>query len=647
MKKSKVSLQTNKSYGYFSNLLFNIKSAKKWDPKLCYFQFLPVVPGVLASYLGILIPAELVRGLEEQWELQRIILHLFLLAAVMLICNIVQGRMNVYTYRNSETLTMYYEACCCEKVMDLDYNLLEEPEVATLRANAWRVLQNKYNIREAVRVVPAILSGLLGVVWYGLKVSQVSVVIVVLAILHTLLNLWMIRRLREKQEAIHKEIGKYAKQTSYINRQSMERKAGKDIRIYQMQSWFLKKYDEALAGMDDLYKKIHDGNFRKTLMDAWFLLLLNAFAYFYLIRLLVDEKIMISTFVLQIGLVGSFSGAMRSLINQVMSLNGICNSLNYIHSFLELEEQSDWSEGVWAERIAGIKQEGIRLDLKNIYFRYPNDTEYTLENINISVAPGERLALIGLNGAGKTTLVKLICGFFSPTQGEILLNDIPIKSFSREEYLELCTVLFQDPTLLPLTLDRNLTGQSPEQIDRQKLVWALELSGFKNKYESLSQKGETVLVREANSEAIDFSGGELQKMMFARALYKEAPIMILDEPTAALDPIAEDQMYQNFAKAAVEKTCIYISHRLSSTRFCDRILLLEQGKVVEEGTHEKLMELSGKYAHLYEVQSKYYKEQEARQNEETQTEQEALEKALEEHNEHNEHKEQRKEDTRE
>ena len=184
--------------------------------------------------------------------------------------------------------------------------------------------------------------------------------------------------------------------------------------------------------------------------------------------------------------------------------------------------------------------------------------------------------------------------------------------------MELCTVLFQDSTLLPLSLDRNLTGQSPEQIDRRKLDWALELSGFKNKYEGLSQKGETVLVREANSEAIDFSGGELQKMMFARALYKEAPIMILDEPTAALDPIAEDQMYQNFAKAAVGKTCIYISHRLSSTRFCDRILLLEKGKVVEEGTHEELMGLNGKYAHLYEVQSKYYKEQETRESQEKQ-----------------------------
>lgn len=602
--------RTNESYSCFSNILFNIRSAKKWDPKLFYYQFLPVLPGVLATYLGLLIPAELVRGLEEHWELQRIIIHIFILAVLMLICDIVKGRMNVYIYRNSETLTMYYEACCYQKVMDLDYNILEEPEVAKLRANTWRILQNKYGIRSAVSVVPAILTGLLGVIWYGLKVSQVSVAIVILAVFHTMLNIWMIRRLRKKQAAFHKEIGKYAKKTSYINRQAMERKAGKDIRIYQMQNWFLKKYDDALAGMDGLYKKIHDGNFKKTLIDAVFLLVLNGFAYFYLIYLLVHGRIMLSTFVLQIGLAGSFSNALRSLMSHTMSLNGISNSLNYIHSFLELDERNDWSEGVGKERINQIKQEGIRLDLKKIYYRYPNEKEDTLTDINISVKSGERLALIGLNGAGKTTLVKLICGFFRPTKGEILLNNIPITCFSKAEYMELCTVLFQDFTLLPLTLDRNLTGESPEQIDRQKLDWALELSGFKSKYESLPQKGEIVLVREANREAIDFSGGEQQKMLFARALYKEAPLMILDEPTAALDPIAEDEMYQNFARAAAGKTCIYISHRLSSTRFCDRILLLEKGKVVEEGTHQELMELNGKYANLYEVQSKYYKEQE-------------------------------------
>ena len=598
--------KTKESFSCFSNILFNIKSAKKWDPKLFYYQFLSVVPGVLANYLGLLIPAELVRGLEEQWRLQQIILHILLLTVGMLICDILKGQMNVYIYRNSVTLTMYYETCCYRKVMDLDYHILEKPEIVKLRGNTWRILQNKYGIRAAVSVVPAILSGLLSVVWYGLKVSQVSVVIVLLAIFHTLLNLWLIRRLREKQTILHKEIGKYTKQTAYINRQAMERRAGKDIRIYQMQNWFLKKYDDALDGMDYFYKKIHDGNFMKNIIDAFFLLGLNGFTYFYLIYLLVNEKIIVSVFVFQIGLISSFSNILQSLMNHLMSLNGISNSLDYIHSFLELDEKSDWSAGVGKEQIKQIRKAGVRLELKNVCYRYPNDTEDTLENVNISVKPGERLALIGLNGAGKTTLVKLICGFFRPTKGEILLNDIPVTSFSKKEYIELCAVLFQDSTLLPLSLDQNLTGEDSSKIDRQKLNWALELSGFKSKYEKLPLKGETILVREANKEAIDFSGGEQQKMLFARALYKDAPLMILDEPTSALDPIAESETYENFHKLTGERTVIYISHRLASTRFCDRIVFLKDGRNTECGSHEELMKLGREYAEMFEVQSHYY-----------------------------------------
>ena len=210
---------------------------------------------------------------------------------------------------------------------------------------------------------------------------------------------------------------------------------------------------------------------------------------------------------------------------------------------------------------------------------------------------------------GKTTLVKLLCGFYRPDRGRILINGIPASDFAREEYFELISVLFQDSALLPMTLDFNLTGKGAEAIDRKRLTWALKVSGFWEKYQSLPQKGQSLLVREV-SGSVDFSGGEKQKLLFARALYKEAPLMILDEPTAALDPIAENEMYLKFDEAARGRTCLYISHRLSSTRFCDRILLMEQGQVMEEGTHEELMARGGRYRELFEMQSRYYRERE-------------------------------------
>lgn len=252
------------------------------------------------------------------------------------------------------------------------------------------------------------------------------------------------------------------------------------------------------------------------------------------------------------------------------------------------------------------------VELENLSFTYPGQEEPVLSHINLVIRPGERLALIGLNGAGKTTLVKLLCGFYQPTTGKILINGIPTAEFSREEYYSLVSVLFQDSCMLPVTLDENLTGHSPEDTDQERLTWALRISGFYEKYESLPQKGRTLLVREANEEALDFSGGERQKLLFARAVYKEAPLLILDEPTAALDPIAENELYMKYGEAVKGRTCVYISHRLSSTRFCDRICLLSGGKILEEGTHDELMKKGGSYAELYEVQSRYYKEQDVR-----------------------------------
>ncbi|MDE7002068.1 MAG: ATP-binding cassette domain-containing protein, partial [Lachnospiraceae bacterium] len=225
---------------------------------------------------------------------------------------------------------------------------------------------------------------------------------------------------------------------------------------------------------------------------------------------------------------------------------------------------------------------------------------------------GEKIALIWLIGAGKTTFVKLMCGFYHPTEGEILLNDIPIDRFDRDEYYSLVSVLFQDSTMMALSLDENLTGQNPEDIDREQMQRALDLSNFDAVYEKLADRGRTMLVREINKTATDFSGGEKQRLLFARTLYQDTPLVILDEPTAALDPIAENELYLNYGRAMENKTSVYISHRLSSTRFCDRILLLEHGEIIEEGTHESLLAERTRYAELFEVQSQYYKEESER-----------------------------------
>ena len=222
---------------------------------------------------------------------------------------------------------------------------------------------------------------------------------------------------------------------------------------------------------------------------------------------------------------------------------------------------------------------------------------------------GENLALVGLNGAGKTTFIKLLCGFYDPTEGEILVDGVNRSRYTKESWIRCFSGVFQETGLFPLTLRENLMPEGKE--DSRRVKECLELADLKEKLEKLPEGLDTLFGAGVLEGAADFSGGEVQKLMLARALYKQAPFLVLDEPTAALDPLAESELYEKYYRLSKEKTTVFISHRLASTRFCDRILLLENGKVTESGTHRELMEKQGSYAAMYRLQSKYYQQAEA------------------------------------
>lgn len=596
-------------YGMAGNVIYNMKSSKIWDKKLFYYQLLMIFPDVAAAYLGALLPACLVRGLEEKRDILSLMLFVFLFAFGIWFFEILREGMQEYLYRNSLSFHLYYEKRCFAKIMDMDYEMLEKPETRKLIGSTWNVIRNEFGIRNSFLTLPKLLGGVLGVGLYGVTIGRESIPLLLVLVLNMLASFLLLALVRKKHEKYHGRLSDFTAKASYISRQSMEKTAGKEIRLYQMADWFIGKYEECLKGIDEIYGHIHNWYFARGFAEALLSFLAEGFSYGYLILGLVQGRTGVPDFVFFLGLLGGFGSYFGQMIGAVLSLNYVHTSIGCIRSFLELPKSVWNKEGIGEKRLADLKKSGVKVELKNVSYTYPGDEERALSDINLVIAPGERLALIGLNGAGKTTLVKLICGFYQPTEGEIRINDIPAKEFGREEYYSLVSVLFQDSAMIPMTLDQNLTGKAGGEADREKLAWALKTAGFYEKYESLPSRGETLLVREANEEALDFSGGERQKLLFARALYREAPLLILDEPTAALDPIAENELYLKYSGAVKGRTCIFISHRLSSTRFCDRICLLSDGRIVEEGTHDDLMKKNGRYAEIYEVQSRYYRQQ--------------------------------------
>ncbi len=309
-----------------------------------------------------------------------------------------------------------------------------------------------------------------------------------------------------------------------------------------------------------------------------------------------------------VGKVVEYYGIITKLIECISKIAGEFGLIKSNNDYLELELQyldldSDMENGT--RSADEIDMENAEFEFHNVSFRYPDTTPLVLDNVSMKIRAGERLAVVGMNGSGKSTMIKLLCRLYDPTEGYITVNGIDIKEFDYNEYLRLFSVVFQDFKLMAFSIGENVAAN--DEYDEAKIWECLEAAGIKERVERMPLQLNQAIYKLYEKNGIDVSGGEEQKIAIARALYKHAPFVILDEPTAALDPIAESEIYARFNSMVNDKTAVYISHRLSSCRFCDRILVFDKGKIIEEGTHEELTAFDGKYNELWTAQAQYYK----------------------------------------
>jgi ABC-type multidrug transport system fused ATPase/permease subunit len=388
----------------------------------------------------------------------------------------------------------------------------------------------------------------------------------------------------------------------YVLAKSSDFSHAKDTRLYNMQIWFTDTFSRLLKERGIWLHKIENRGLFVSACSALLSLVRDGLSYGYLIYMIYQKDMSSAAFVLYFGIITQFTHWILGIFDEASKINKASLVINDFRAFLNLKDDSNKHSETQIP--AGIPS----LKIENLWYRYEGSDDYAIKNFNCTVERGEKIAIVGLNGAGKTTLIKLLCKLYKPTKGRILVDDHDIGDYGRDEYFNLISAVFQDIVLMPTTIAENVAMQPYEDINHTKLDEAVCLSGLESKVKSLEMGVDTLLLKSIHSDAVDLSGGEQQKLALARAIYKGGKIIVLDEPTAALDPIAENEMYMKYNEIMKGNTSIYISHRLSSTRFCDRILFIENGTLAEQGSHEELMEKAGKYAGLFEIQSHYYKE---------------------------------------
>ncbi len=590
------------------NMNYALKNIWKWDNKY-FLWFLLIIPAsILFPLIESWFPKILIDQIQQKNNITSVLIVLFLYFSILLFVNLIgqfaNSRMNMRRcYFSNE--------CQHEIVQKRLYTDFCNIDTQDFNMKYTTVMNDACSGQCAIEVICYSILNLfidiLGIFSYGTILILLSPTIILFLILSSVLTYTISRWQQNYAEKNKKNYIAIDRKIGYLSSFSSRIDFAKDIRIYGMTHWLeslLTKFQKERFLWN---KKIGNYTLIGKFMTFILTLLSNAVTYGVLIWLILRGEIGVGDFVFYFGIITTLSGWMNSLAGDVSEMVSICVRIGYYQEYFQIPDTLNHESGYSpSEKTA----EAPEIEFCHVSYCYSMEEgqQYALKDINLKIRAGEKLAIVGVNGAGKTTLVKLLCGLYIPTEGEVRLNGIPVTDYNILYYYSLFSVVFQDMYLLPVTIAEFIASDNTN-IEEEKVHYVLRLAGLDQKIQALPKGIYSHLMKGVFDDSVELSGGEKQKLMFARALYKNAPVVVLDEPTAALDPVAENELYQKYGNLTKGKTSIYISHRLASTRFCDRIVLIDNKTIAESGSHEELMKIGGKYAKMFEIQSQYYKEE--------------------------------------
>ena len=600
-------IQSHK-YGMINNFIYAIKTSWKYNKVFIIVILAFGIFSALNMLIGVYLPKIALEMVSMGVTVKKMIIVLSLVGVIMLVMGLIIQKLDLTGDYGFDKVQYKLMGSYLNKVFTTDFKNMENPDFLDLTNRAKRALYYGAGFHGYCMRMKDATSHFLTTVMAGAAIVFIHPLLVVVLALLSFIRYkefnntmeWGKREFRDVME------GNWRKHY-YLAQTTRDFNFAKDIRLFGMANWIEKIWKDINTVFFKACNWHHNGWIMSEVRMSTYRLIQNVLLYSALIYMVFERGMSISDFVLYIGLVETFSVATSDLFANLVWMNMNKMQMDDFRTFMDWKEDepdAEKKEGT----ITDIHLEGYEFTFENVSFRYPGHEKFVLKNLNLTIKAGMKLAIVGINGAGKTTLTKLLMRLYEPTKGRILLNGTDVKMYDRTAYQKIFAPVFQNVEVFSYPIWENVSMREREDTDMDIVNYALERSGLDKKIEKLEKGVETQLLKIFDVKGIDLSGGERQRLAMARALYQDRSVIVLDEPTAALDALAEDKMYQEFNKMVEGKTSIFISHRLSSTRFCDQIVLFEDGAVAELGTHDELMEKAGKYAHKYHVPAQYYTE---------------------------------------
>lgn len=593
-------------YNAISNLFFCIKYSLSHKREYLIFMVLHGLCWGLTPLVLAFLPKVVIDMLQNGAEIRDIVIIMLGLTIAVIIVGLLQD----WAKEKKRALFVNLKMCLNEdrvkKAHCLNYENLEDPTILNLMDRARYATEGDYDGFGAVyNNIACFVKNILTIIVTVSTVAMINPIIIVFIGIFC----YSQYRILEYTKRINKEkftdiMPSRWRKITYLNNITNDFEFAKDIRLYKMREIINLKNREVHLDAHNITKEMFNRWIKCSLVMNVCVLIQNGILYGWLIYNVICRGMTIGNFSLYLGILMAFSNNVVQCFDVIADTKRASLEIDDYRSFVELEEQTN--SGV--DIIENIDFDKYEFVFENVSFKYPRQEKWVLKNINLTIDANKKLAVVGNNGAGKTTFIKLLMRLYEPTGGRILLNGIDIRKFEIKSYYKIFAPVFQDMECFAMSIRQNVSMKGLEYTNDTNVFDSLNRSGLSKKINGLDNGIQTELLKIFNNKAIDLSGGEKQKLALARALYKDANVLIFDEPTAALDAIAEDTMYRQFDKMIENKTAIYISHRLSSTRFCDQIVMFANGTIAEMGTHSELLANNKLYNEMYNMQSIYYQD---------------------------------------